>query len=173
MKTPKKTIKTSYLRLLSYEDACKVIDFINKNKEDYAYITSGGVCMQVTDENWGEVLGFIVSLDVRYEIGLEPPYKVVENIVSSLSKAGVIKDKSSVKVADHYADEYGQNKQQPKETDQEYRNRIAYYLRDSKNKTKEGQDVLNNIFVRYDNYGCDADGVARSRAELNKFRRRL
>ncbi len=173
MKTPKKKPKQWYLRLLSYDNACKVIDFINKNdKNDYANITTGGVSMQVSDGNWEKVLAFILSLNVRYEVGSVHPHEVEAGIIASLSDAGVIQDKSSTRIADHYADEYGQDKQQSKETDQEYRNRIAYYLRDHKNKIKEGQDVLNNIFVKYDKYGSYyADGVPRTQAEKEHFYR--
>lgn len=81
-----------YLRLLSYDNACKVIDFINTNDpNNYANITVGGVSMQVSDENWNKVENFIKSLDVRYEVGTEPPHKVVERIVSNLKEAGIIK----------------------------------------------------------------------------------
>ena len=81
-----------YLRLLSYDNACKVISFINTNDEkDYANITTGGVSMQVSDENWDKVEEFIKSLGVRYEVGTEAPYKVVQNIVGELKKDGIIK----------------------------------------------------------------------------------
>ncbi len=74
-----------YLRLLNYENACKVIDFINNNdKSDYANITPGGVSMQVTEQNWDKVEEFIKSLGVRYEVGTEAPHKVVDKIVSNL-----------------------------------------------------------------------------------------
>lgn len=80
-----------YLRLLNYENACKVIDFIKSNgKNDYANITVGGVSMQVSEENWNKVEDFIKSLNVRYEIGTEPPYKVEEQIISDLKGYGII-----------------------------------------------------------------------------------
>ncbi len=80
-----------YLRLLSYDNACKVIEFINNNdKADYAHITPGGVSMQVSEKNWNKVEGFIKSLNVRYEIGTEPPHKVTEQIVRDLKSKGVI-----------------------------------------------------------------------------------
>ena len=80
-----------YLRLLNYENACKVIDFINTNdKNDYANITVGGVSMQVSEQNWDKVETFIKSLGDRYEVGTEAPYKVEQQIVSNLKKAGVI-----------------------------------------------------------------------------------
>lgn len=80
-----------YLRLLSYENACKVIDFINENdKNDYASITVGGVSMQVSEENWDKVETFIKSLDVSYEVGTEAPYKVEQRIVENLKNNGII-----------------------------------------------------------------------------------
>ncbi len=83
---------TKYVRLLNYENACKVVDFINTNdKSDYANITTGGVSMQVQDKNWTKVEDYIKSLGVRYEIGSEPPYKVEQKIVANLKLAGVIK----------------------------------------------------------------------------------
>ncbi len=87
-----KTTTVKYVRLLNYNNACKVIEFINTNdKEDYANITTGGVSMQVSDKNWNKVESFIKSLNVRYEIGLEAPYKVEQRIVNHLKEAGVIK----------------------------------------------------------------------------------
>ena len=86
------TSPVKYLRLLSYDNAVKVINFIcNNDKEDYAHITTGGVAMQVKDENYDKVLEYIISLGVRYEIGSEHPTKVVEKIVSNLKAEGVIK----------------------------------------------------------------------------------
>lgn len=81
-----------YLRLLNYENACKVIDFINENdKEDYANITTGGISMQVSEKNWDKVETFIKSLNVRYEVGTEAPYKVEQQIVHNLKEVGIIK----------------------------------------------------------------------------------
>ncbi len=82
---------TKYLRLLTYDNACKVIEFINTNdKDDYANITSGGVSMQVSDKNWDKVKAFIEALGVRFEIGFESPYKVEQSIVSKLKQDGII-----------------------------------------------------------------------------------
>ena len=81
-----------YLRLLNYDNACKVIDFINSNdKNDFANVTPGGVSMQVSENNWNKVENFIKSLNVRYEIGTEPPHKVEKQIVKNLKRRGVIK----------------------------------------------------------------------------------
>lgn len=81
-----------YLRLLTYENACKVIDFINKNdKNDYAHITEGGVSMQVSDTNWEKIESFIKSLNVRYEIGIKHPCQVEQEIKTNLRKANILK----------------------------------------------------------------------------------
>ena len=85
-------MKQRYLRLLTYDNACKVIEFINTNdKEDYANITTGGVSMQVSDKNWAKVEDFIKSLNVRYEITSEHPEIVVQQIVSNLKERGEIR----------------------------------------------------------------------------------
>lgn len=74
-----------YIRLLNYENACKVVEYINNNdKNDYANITTGGVSMIVSEQNWKIVETFIKSLNVRYEVGTTEPYKVVEQIVNDL-----------------------------------------------------------------------------------------
>ncbi len=99
-----------YLRLLTYDNACKVIEFINKNdKADFAHVTPGGVSMQVSNKNWEKVEAFIKSLNVRFEIGLEAPWKVEEHIVSSLREEGVIAHKSSLYIKSHSADKTNKN----------------------------------------------------------------
>lgn len=35
-------MKTKYVRLLSYNNAMKLVNFVNENKEHYAHITVGG-----------------------------------------------------------------------------------------------------------------------------------
>jgi len=49
-------------------------------------------------------------------------------------------------VADHFAEKYKQDKKRANETNQQYRNRIAEYLRDEKNLILSGQSVLDNKF---------------------------
>ncbi len=84
-------ILQKYVRLLTYEDACKVVDFINKNdKNDYANITVGGISMQVSEKNFDKVKSFISSLKVRFEITDIPPYKLEQQIVSSLKNCEII-----------------------------------------------------------------------------------
>jgi len=85
-------MKVRYIRLLSYDNACNVIDFINKDgdSEDRANITVGGVSTYVKDVNWDKVVTYLDSLDTRYEIGEEAPYKVEANIVADLKQKGII-----------------------------------------------------------------------------------
>lgn len=81
-----------YLRLLNYENACKVISFINTNdKKDFANVTHGGVSMDVSDENWDKVETYIKSLNVTYEIGTVSPHIVEKQIVEKLKNDGIIK----------------------------------------------------------------------------------
>ena len=86
-----------YIRLLSYENARKVIEFINRNdtgklEDDYASITVGGVHTQVKDENWKSVLDFLNGMEdkPRYEIGTTAPHEVEKQIVQKLKDKGVI-----------------------------------------------------------------------------------
>lgn len=80
-----------YIRLLTYENACNVIDFINKNNsDDYAYITPGGVTTQVSKERWNIVENYIKTLNARYEITLEHPEVVAKQIISNLKSKGII-----------------------------------------------------------------------------------
>lgn len=84
-----------YVRLLNYENACRLIDFINKNDtgdlgSDYAYITVGGVGTQTKDETWVKVLEYLNSLNVRYEVNTEPPHEVEKKIVENLKQSGKI-----------------------------------------------------------------------------------
>ena len=80
-----------YIRLLSYENACKVIKFICDNDdEDYACITPGGVCTQVSDENWPKAVEFIQSLEVRYEVSSDHPSVTTARIVDNLKRANII-----------------------------------------------------------------------------------
>ena len=83
----------NYIRLLSYENAMKVIEFVESlnNYEDYANITSGGVSLKSTEENHPKILDFLKSLKVRFELTEKHPEAVNEEIVSNLRKAGVIK----------------------------------------------------------------------------------
>ena len=79
-----------YIRLLNYETACKVIKFVNENKNNYASITTGGVSIQVK-EDWDKIEAFIKFLNVKYEVGTEHPTKVKEQIVTNLKSKGIIK----------------------------------------------------------------------------------
>jgi len=82
----------NYIRLLSYENAEKVIKFVNSlnNYDDYACITSGGVSLKSTEENHPKILDYIKSLNVRFELTSKHPEAVNKEIVSNLRNAGII-----------------------------------------------------------------------------------
>ncbi len=82
----------NYIRLLSYENAMKVIEFVENlnNYEDYANITSGGVSLKSTEENHPKILDFLKSLKVRFELTEKHPEAVNKEIVSSLRNCGII-----------------------------------------------------------------------------------
>jgi len=92
-----------YIRLLSYENALKVIDFVeNLNVyENYANITPGGVSLQILEKDFQKVLDFITSLNARFEITLEHPSKVEQKIVETVKKDSVI----SVELLNWYSKE--------------------------------------------------------------------
>lgn len=81
-----------YIRLLSYKNALKVIDYVDSLKvyENYANITVGGVSLQILDDDFEKVLDFIEKLGVRYEISNEHSTKTEANIVKNLKEKGVI-----------------------------------------------------------------------------------
>jgi len=80
-----------YIRLLNYEEARKVIKFVDEKKDDnYANITVGGVSLSVTDECLEEVKTFCFNSFPRFEISSEHPEKTNSRIVEQLKKSGVI-----------------------------------------------------------------------------------
>ena len=84
-------LKQFYIRLISYDNACKVIAFINRNdQKDYANITTGGVSCQVSENNMDKVIGYLESLDCRYEITSEHPEVVNAQIIENLKAKKVI-----------------------------------------------------------------------------------
>lgn len=85
-------MKPKYIRLLSYENALKVIGYVEKLDiyENYANITPGGITLQILDEDWQKVLDFIVSLGVRFEITDEHPSIVTDKIIKYLKNIDVI-----------------------------------------------------------------------------------
>jgi len=82
----------NYIRLLSYENAMKVIEFVDSlnNYEDYACITSGGVSLKSTEENHPKILEYLHSLKVRFEMSERHPEAVNKEIVSNLRNIGII-----------------------------------------------------------------------------------
>lgn len=82
----------NYIRLLSYENAEKVIKFVDSlnNYDDYACITSGGVSLKSTEENHPKILEYLHYLNVRFEVSGRHPEVVNKEIVSRLRETGVI-----------------------------------------------------------------------------------
>lgn len=81
-----------YIRLLSYENAMKVIDFVESLKvyDNYANIIAGGVSLAILEEDYSKVIDFLNSLEVRYEISEEHPSKTTEKIVEHLKNLNII-----------------------------------------------------------------------------------
>jgi hypothetical protein len=78
-------MKTQFIRLLNYDNAVKVINFVNNNqKGDYANIVPGGISIRAFDNSWTEIEDFIKSIGVRYEISSQHPTKTVKQIVTDL-----------------------------------------------------------------------------------------
>jgi len=80
-------MKTRYIRLLSYYNACNLIEFVNsQDPRNYANITTGGVQVSVPDENWNTAHNFLLSLEVGFQVGSTPPYKIHERIIEQLKE---------------------------------------------------------------------------------------
>lgn len=81
-----------YTRLLSYENACLLIDFVNSMDGDhnYANITPGGVSLYLDEEALLGVKVFLDNLEVRYEINDEHPERTNAGIVNFLKEVGII-----------------------------------------------------------------------------------
>lgn len=82
----------NYIRLLSYENAEKVIKFVDSlnNYDDYANITSGGVSLKSTEENHPKIVDYLKLLKVRFELTEKHPESVNKEIVDRLKNAGII-----------------------------------------------------------------------------------
>lgn len=76
-----------YIRLLSYENALKVIDFVESMEvyDNYANITAGGVSLQILEEDLQKVLAFLNSLNTRFEITVDHPSKVEQSIIKAIT----------------------------------------------------------------------------------------
>jgi len=81
-----------YIRLLSYDNGLKVIDYVESLNvyENYANITVGGISLQILEADLQKVLDFIDSLGDRYEISNEHPTKTEAGIISNLKNKGMI-----------------------------------------------------------------------------------
>ncbi len=96
---------------MTYDNACKVIEYINKKGGDnYANVTSGGVSMNVTDEDWPDVEAHIKGMNVRYEIGTEHPEKVTQKIIAQLRGVTIIVQKQTELDSDGGISDYQRKK---------------------------------------------------------------
>lgn len=84
-------LKTKYIRLLSYDNACKVIDWVMESGGyNYAYITVGGVGVQMPETEFESLEEFVKTLTDYYEIGNEHPTKVTDRIIENLKTNKVV-----------------------------------------------------------------------------------
>jgi cell division protein FtsB len=68
-KEPRNAKKIRYVRLLNYDKACDLIDFIkSKNKYDYAYISTNCVVMQIAKKRIRIAKKFLDDQNLRFEI---------------------------------------------------------------------------------------------------------
>lgn len=80
-----------YVRLLTYDNACKLVNYIKKNDEnDQAYITTGGVGIYTLEKNIDEILDFLDGLEDKFELSLNHPSHVKENEVEKLKRNNII-----------------------------------------------------------------------------------
>lgn len=76
-----------YVRLLSYNNALQLINYVNSfGGENYANIVSGGVSLYLDNNLYGSVNEFLNDLDCSYEISDQPPYKTIEQLTSNFKK---------------------------------------------------------------------------------------
>lgn len=74
-----------YIRLLSYTEACKIVEFINNIVGCYANITTGGVSVQHGDRIDKDMVTHELNLHYpRWEITEDPPHEVNKRICKSL-----------------------------------------------------------------------------------------
>ena len=76
----------SFIRLLSYPEACHVIEFVNKNELNYSNITVGGVSINAVEKDWDGIIEFLDRYAFRYELCDKHPTKVTTNIIQHLKE---------------------------------------------------------------------------------------
>lgn len=71
-----------YIRLLSYEEACAVIDYVKlMHTEAYANITSGGLSLCCNVDELAEIEQYVQTIAIRYEISDEHPEATNKKII--------------------------------------------------------------------------------------------
>ena len=79
-----------YVRLLSYNEAIKLIEFVNDYPDYNAHITVGGVGIEADEKGWGLVETYLECQELRFEITEKHPTKVVAEIKRGLREEGLI-----------------------------------------------------------------------------------
>lgn len=73
-----------YVRLLSYANAMKLIEFVNADKEDYANVVPHGTSVVLAKKSKDQVEDFLKTLDCRYELSEQHPIETHEGIIEAL-----------------------------------------------------------------------------------------
>jgi len=77
-----------YIRLVSYDNACKIIEYMEK-LGGMGNITTDGFNLEGSKDNWEKVITFIEEKEIRYELVKEHPTTVTNKIVDNLIKTGL------------------------------------------------------------------------------------
>lgn len=78
-----------YIRLVNYDNAVKIIDYARSINADGG-ITVGGFWITASKDMWMEIINYIESLKIRYELCTEHPTAVTDGIVKQWRKDGKI-----------------------------------------------------------------------------------
>lgn len=80
--------ETKYIRLLTYAEACEVIDYYNDRFDNgsftHAFITGGGVCLQGFEIQFKAAHAFLTKKGYRFELNLEHPSQTTKGIINAL-----------------------------------------------------------------------------------------
>ncbi len=86
---------TYYIRLLTYNQACDIIEFYNEKFDDggkvFANITMGGVFFQGDESHFEVVLEFLQGKGWRYELSTQHPRQATVNIIKHIKERKVNK----------------------------------------------------------------------------------
>lgn len=82
------TILKKYVRMLSYEEAEKLIAFTKglSKETTYAHLTHGGVSIESNIDDWCNHIEPYIKKLSRYQITVIPPHEIERNIIRNLKK---------------------------------------------------------------------------------------